>query len=76
MAGLFVCLLLVLSDCFFWIIPHSVDSKRGFHRILEECKSIDIRKIARSVLLFACLPAPVAAFDFSGFLCYNQYNII
>ena len=29
-----------------------------------------------SIFAFDCPSAPVAAFDFSGFLCYNQYNII
>ena len=29
-----------------------------------------------SVFAFDCPSAPVAEFDFSGFLCYNQYNII
>jgi hypothetical protein len=29
-----------------------------------------------SVFAFDCPSAPVEAFDFSGFLCYNQHNII
>jgi len=29
-----------------------------------------------SVFAFDCPSAPVATFDFSGFLCYNQHNII